>query len=697
MRRYVWSRMMVGLCLATAVACTPPTPFEEEAGATIAPLAAESPAPENTVTAAPQRTIVPTRALQPTHTPEPLTPQPGWRGFGDERVGLRLTAPDSWLEALRLPEAIDLKLRVGRHSLLLVDTADTALNLLAGTAVGSGLFVMAFISPLTLSAEPDWQPETALADLLADWQEEESDDSPPVIPVRLQNFAAAYSDLDFIPFDLFPPNEQPLRLRLVLVNNEALDAPVVLLLGAAEVEWPDYETTLTTILNEIRLYPVEITPIAGELRSGDQVNGRLAQASTGVWAFRGESGRYATITLIPGDSSLDLTLTLVDPSGRTVETMDSGYAGDNELLADVLLSETGLYLIEAREFFAEDGPYRLMLALTDEPQFGGGGRIAMGEEILRDLPPKGEHAWTFNAVAGQTISIVLTPLGNQLDLILELRGPDQRQIALRDEGFSGDPEVLVGQNLTVTGEYVILVRGFAGHGGPYRLSLDEGGESTLNFWEAGDIAYQESKREVLRANEAHAWYFQGAAGDEVTITATPLDNRLDLELWLLDPEVNELVIKDDWLLGEAETIVYTLPVDGQYIILARDFFGQSGAYELSLTASGLNFIEPMGWLPFDEPVMGTLSEGKRASWTFDGRQNDQITLDLTPLTPASDLVIILLTPTGETAVVVDQGLAGSAERLQNFTLTENGVWTVIVQEFFDGGGEYTLLLTRLRE
>jgi hypothetical protein len=318
----------------------------------------------------------------------------------------------------------------------------------------------------------------------------------------------------------------------------------------------------------------------------------------------------------------------------------------------------------------------------------------MGEEVLRELPPRGEHIWSFNAAAGQTISVILTPLNNQLDLLLELRGPDQRQIALKDEGFSGDPELLVGQTLTVSGEYVILVRGFAGNGGPYRLSLDEGGESTLNFWEAGDIAYQETKREVLRANEAHAWYFQGTAGDEVTIVITPLDNRLDLELWLLDPEVNELVIKDDWLLGEPETIVYTLPVDGQYIILARDFFGQSGAYELSLTASGQNFVEPMGNLPFNEPVTGRLPEGKRASWTFNGRQNDRVTFELTPLTAASDLVITLLTPAGETAIIVDQGLTGVAERLPNFSLTQSGVWTIIVQEFFDGGGDYTLLLTR---
>ena len=696
MRRYVWSRVMVGFCLAAVAACTPPGPLEEEEPAsTVTPLATVTATPtiEATFTAVPLRTVAPTRTPQPTVTPESIAPQLGWRGFGDERVGLRLNAPDSWVEALRLPEAVDLRLRIGRHSLLLVDTADTALNLFNGAPIGSGLFVMAFISPLLLTVEAGWQPETVLSNLLASWEETE-EDRPPVLPARIQNFSAAYADLETVPFDLLPTNDQPLQLRLILLDYEMIDTPVILLLGAAATEWSEHETLFTTILDEMRLYAVEITTIAGELGSGDRISGRLGQGTTGVWAFRGEGGRYATITLIPNESSLDLTLTLIDPSGRTVETMDGGYAGDNELMADVLLSETGLYLIEVREFFAEAGTYRLLLALTDEPQFGGGGRIFMGEEVQRELPPKGEHAWTFNATAGQTISIVLTPLNSQLDLILELRGPGQSQIALRDEGFSGDPELLVGQNIAITGEYVILVRGFAGNGGPYRLSLDEGGESTLNFWEAGDIAYEESKREVLRANEAHAWYFQGEIGDEVSISVTPLDDRLDLELWLLDPEVNELVIRDDFLLGEAETIVYTLPTSGQFIILVRDFFGQSGAYELQLAAAGANFIEPMGWLPFNERVRGSLSESKRASWLFEGQENDRITIDLIPLTAASDLVIILQNPAGDTALIVDEGLAGSAEQLRNFTLTQSGVWTIIVQEFFGGGGTYELLLSR---
>jgi hypothetical protein len=485
-----------------------------------------------------------------------------------------------------------------------------------------------------------------------------------------------------------------LRLRLVLLHDADLDAPVVALLGSSAAEWPNYETTFTTILNEMRLYATDITPIAGELVSGDFGAGRLESGGVGLWAFRGESGRYATINLMPGSANMDLTLTLIDPSGRTVETIDNGYAGDNELLADVLLTETGLYFIEAREFFAEAGSYRLSLTLTSAPQFGGGGRIALGEEVQRDLPPRGEHAWTFNATAGQIVSIVLTPLNPQLDLILELRGPDRRPLLLKDEGFSGDPELIVGQNLAVSGEYTILVRGFAGSGGPYRLSLDEGGESTLNFWEAGDIAYQEVRREALRANEAHAWYFQGEAGDEVTILATPLDDRLDLELWLLDPDVNELVIKDDYLLGEPETIVYTLPASGQYIILARDFFGQSGTYELSLTVSGLSLIEPMGTLPFGEQTLGVLPEGMRASWTFDGRENDRINIELNPLTAASDLVIVLQNPAGETAATLDAALAGSPESLSNFTLTSGGVWTIIVQEFFDGGARYEIRLSR---
>jgi hypothetical protein len=41
---------------------------------------------------------------------------------------------------------------------------------------------------------------------------------------------------------------------------------------------------------------------------------------------------------------------------------------------------------------------------------------------------------------------------------------------------------------------------------------------------------------------------------------------------------------------------------------------------------------------------------------------------------------------------VDNAGMGGVEQIVGFTLTESGIWAVQVEEFFDGGGGYRLLL-----
>ncbi len=432
----------------------------------------------------------------------------------------------------------------------------------------------------------------------------------------------------------------------------------------------------------------------GTWRGGDQVQGTLSNALDNIWTFTFEGGDYATITLTPENDDIDLTLTLIDPAGNAMITVDDGYAGESEVLSDVLLTESGAYTIEVGEFFNESGRYRLGLLVSDEPHFDSGGRIEFGQEITAELFPDSRHSWILNGTAGQNITVILSSLDDTFDVILELRSPNDRPMVVLDEGFVGDAEVLTGYELPLTGEYIIVVRGFAGHGGMYALSIDEGGESTANFFDVGDLVYGDRRQEALRKDEAHAWFFTGESGDEISIEVTPLEPTMDLDIWLLDPDLQQLIMRDESLSGEAEQFEYALPLDGQYLILVREFFGEPGRYEISLNAGGVAALEIVGTLNYNDTVTGKLEQGRREGWSFSGELDEVIDILLTPMEQDRDMVLSLVDPNGKTAITVDAVLANSPERLVAFKLTESGRWTIVVKEFFNEATEYELVVTR---
>jgi len=228
----------------------------------------------------------------------------------------------------------------------------------------------------------------------------------------------------------------------------------------------------------------------------------------------------------------------------------------------------------------------------------------------------------------------------------------------------------------------------------YTLTLDEGGESTTNFFDVGDLVYGDVRQETLRKNEAHAWFFNGISDNEIFIEVTPSEPTMDLDLWLLGPDLQELVMIDEHLLGESEQITFNLPVSGQYLILVREFFGEAGDYEIYLNTEGVDPLEITGRIVYSDTVARYLEPIKRDAWTFTGEADDVIDIVLTPITEDRDMILILVDPAGNAVLSIDATVANSIERLVAFRLTSGGEWKIVVKEFFNEGSEYRLNLTR---
>lgn len=674
---------------------TPPPPSQ---ASQLEEAADDPPLPTATIALPP--TLVKPASPTPLPTTAARRPTPeNWQIIVNSAIGLSMSAPTDWVNNSQL-QSTALAGALGQEEILfLADSLDTGTDLLTGNTITGGAFALLFWGgekrPPTLQYSETGVPENALAKIL---------DQNSITP--LEGFHTVVGSgligvttlVDTDPSQIIVPSDQVMIFRVALFFDELGTAdPIFLIMGTT----PDSQNDFLPIF-ELMSETVTIERRPGEVATGirfldttevtggiDASIGSLSQNSIDFWAFEGTADRYATITLVPGDETRDLILSLISPTGRLLAELDSGFGGDTEILADFLLPDSGVYTIQVREFFKEADRYTLTVALTDEPTYSGGGPISFNQELRGQLLPKTEDEWTFNGQANQNISIILQPLG-EFDPLFTLYGPDGTELATFDEGYSGDAEILGNLALPVTGTYRIVVRSFSENGGQYTLTLDEGNEEVANFYEAGDLLYGDARREVLRESEIHIWYLTGRAGDQINLTVNPISPNIDLDVWLLDPERRRQAVQDNGLAGESETINFSLPRDGEYIVLVQEFFGVSGEYEIQLAVSGENYLISSGTIDYGDVRQSALPSDRGTIWQFSGEIGDIVTIRLSPINPESDFVISLRDPDDQPIMQIDNRLAGQDEVIANFELTADGLWAIVVQEFAEDGGLYTL-------
>lgn len=696
--------LILGIFAAAVTACLPVA--DENRETTLEPEIGITPA----VTLTSENTLLPTATSAEPTAPAPLLPSPAPTSddrklLGGPRSGLEVVVPPSWADLSNQMDTPAFGNRLGINVLLSADSERTGLSLLAGKTIDEGAYISGLLSASPL---PGDNALDSLQSLVGSLEPTVTQLAEPAAVVSANGVAGAYADVVGSAVGLSAGPPQNLRTRIALFTPAAASgnasSPVILLMSATADHWARFEPVFTDVMSSVRIFggrpgspaPESNVALRGRLEgSRDLISATLERGVNDVWTFESPAAtQYASLFLRPEDPYLDLTLTLYDPSRRTIVRIDNGFAGDSESVTDLLLTTPGTYLVEVADFFREPGRYKLSLVLSDLPTYSGGGAIEFGQSLQSDLAPRGQHFWVFQGASGQSISIILEPEGAGFDAMLELIGPDRSRLVALDEGFSGDTEVISGFVLPQDGEYTISVRSFSDQGGSYTLSLDEGGQTVANYYDAGDLLYGDIRTETLQSQEAHAWFFQGKMGDLVIIEATPLSANLDLDVWLVNAAIERIAAADRSGAGEAEKIEMILPADGQYIILARDFGGQAGQYQMALNANPVATPESAGSLSYGDSVMGTLKPATTASWSFVGQAGESVTVQLQPVDSSSDLVLTLQSPDGLTYLEIDNNSAGLIESLTGVTLPASGQWQILVREFFGEVAGYTLSIDR---
>lgn len=98
-----------------------------------------------------------------------------------------------------------------------------------------------------------------------------------------------------------------------------------------------------------------------------------------------------------------------------------------------------------------------------------------------------------------------------------------------------------------------------------------------------------------------------------------------------------------------------------------------------------------GTIELDETVEGTLAEGESHAWTFkDGPAFIDIVLQGDD---ELDAVLELYDPNNELITSVDSTFSGEAEEILGIEIEDDGDYTIVVRDYFDSGGGYSLTVT----
>lgn len=511
---------------------------------------------------------------------------------------------------------------------------------------------------------------------------------------------------------------------------------------------------------------------AQRLRLGQSVTGDLRQVTEAmndaspfqVWYFQGRQGQRVTINMRAADFDTYLHLGLVGTK-TMVATDDDGAGGTNSRIT-ATLPQDGTYAVIANSLRPNGrGPYTLELrdgatidwrAMTDRDVLAVADsfpRLTMGRAVsgtLSDRSPVRSdetpfEGYVFEGRRGETVQLDMEAPGFDAFLTVGRAGTDS---ILDNDDDGGDG---TNSRLTVTlpqdGRYVVMANAVGKDArGAFTLRLTAGrAASSL----AQILADPPSAARMLRAGTPvqgrlgdadpvmndrtpyQTWYYQGRAGERVTITLR--SSEFDAYLHLARQGATETIDTDDDGAGGTDAqLELTLDRDGTYVIIANMLSaGGSGAYTLQISSSGatpagggasgattpsgkvsmmpgggMSRLTPQAVLALPassntiqvgRPVTGQLGPSSAtlednspfAAWYLDGRAGERVII--TMRSSDFDAYVHVGQLGGREFLDADDDSGGNTDAQLTFTFPSNGTFVIVANTFSAGAsGSYRL-------
>ena len=296
----------------------------------------------------------------------------------------------------------------------------------------------------------------------------------------------------------------------------------------------------------------------------------------------------------------------------------------------------------------------LAMAFTSTAQ----DNIAYGD-VIEGTASGEDLNYTFSAEAGEVIALALQ--SDEFDPYLTLLDPSGDEAAFNDDSIGLNSQI--GYSAAETGDYTIVVSAFGGNPeGAFTLTVLGGTCLLFEDTAAGSVV-------------EYDWTIP--EGNVVTIDLSSED--FDTYITLNDSEDEEIDTNDDGGEGLNSLLSFISPADDTYSITVGQFLSDTPEGDYTLILSGQAIIEV---------IEDTVSETTEYT-TFDGVAGQTVTISLN--SEDFDTLVRVLDANGVEVATNDDG-GDSLNSLLNFTPTEDGEYTVVVDSF-DGAPSGTFQLS----
>ncbi len=427
------------------------------------------------------------------------------------------------------------------------------------------------------------------------------------------------------------------------------------------------------------------------------------------YSFEGQAGDRVVITMETLEGNLDPLLLLGDANLTLIAEDDDSAGGFNARL-EIVLPESGVYVIEATRYGQDTevgrstGTFRLTLTGSQADsrapaQLSGVlSSLKFGETQrgLLDAEDQFRLFWfqaqdgdrvrlqgTYNSETGATLvvydpqlaEIGRDPSGRQLQLSLDGDGVYWAGLALNAPGAAE------AYSLTLSGS---VTDPQTGQATPYLMGYNESVDGVIDD-----------------ASASQRYQFSGRANDQVIIRMDALQDTLDPFLYLYGPG-GEIVGQDDDGGGSPNAqIAAVLPYDGTYTVVATRFGGaagsSSGSYALGLSSMSdrvdappagtarLTIPEAFTGLPrmnYGDVVGGALDDATYSqAYVIEGAAGNEVIITLENTGGNLDPLLMLMDANLNVVAEHDDISDGNKNARLEMVLPEDGYYAVLAMRY----------------
>ncbi|MBE2267190.1 MAG: pre-peptidase C-terminal domain-containing protein, partial [Anaerolinea sp.] len=431
-----------------------------------------------------------------------------------------------------------------------------------------------------------------------------------------------------------------------------------------------------------------------------------------VYTFEGRAGEWVTLTMSSTDPAVDPVVMLVNPDGLPLALDDDSGENGAALLRGVRLVTTGRQIVVASG--GGYGRYTIRLTRSDAPPSvtpippqptpmlpAGSVTPAPHTEYLRDHTPisavleaRGFDRYFIDAEAGAFITLGASALAPSANLRLEVYNPaGEVMISLnaRESAASGDA-LIPALGVIETGMYTVIVTDDARIGGAYTISYGLGG-SHSDILRGGITPDSPVRGEVWQRGWRDVWSVWLNQGDRGAVDLLVDNGQFGAALAVIAPDGTPIGTTTT---ADAPLTDLSAPVSGWYAIRVDGAFARTyGSY--SLTWRMVSAAPTATPLPGTIPILTaetTLPANSVSGllYPFQGRAGDRIRIRVIGLAGVDPVAELQQFP-GE--VIASSDDADGLNPVIEVTLTADGTYAVLVNDYGDTGGAIRLTVERL--